>query len=197
MQAKLLEIRDRGTFIPAIALRQSYPFVEADRYLMARAGFGLEFEQQFEHVLLFQIISEVCHYDPHTWPNRTMKTAHLYVLEHFEEIDSGAVIDVEFILGETDHPKESEALHLPEDHIPAHLTSEKLVRAEEELRYSTNDFDGFVATAVEELQEVQRLQRFAATYPTPHDEDERNERVHNLLLSAKDNITAAFERWGS
>ncbi len=61
----------------------------------------------------------------------------------------------------------------------------------------SEEFDRYVATAVEELKEVQRLQRFAATYPTPHDQDERNEKVHNLLLSAKDFITEACERWGS
>jgi hypothetical protein len=37
-----------------------------------------------------------------------MQTAHVWLLERFEQIESGAVVDVEHILGETPAPKVSE-----------------------------------------------------------------------------------------
>ena len=40
--------------------------------------------------------------------DRTYHVAHLYVQQHWDEITSGDVVDVEFVLGETDAPKESE-----------------------------------------------------------------------------------------
>lgn len=48
-------------------------------------------------------------YDSFNWSNaRTMHVAHEYLKEHFDDLESGAVIDVEFILGETETPKRSE-----------------------------------------------------------------------------------------
>ena len=48
--------------------------------------------------------------DPYGWPGgtRTMPVAHKWILENFDRLDDGQVIDVEFILGITDHPKEPE-----------------------------------------------------------------------------------------
>ncbi len=37
-----------------------------------------------------------------------MQVAHLYVDEHFDDLKDGDVIDVEYILNETDKPKISE-----------------------------------------------------------------------------------------
>lgn len=51
-----------------------------------------------------------CTYDPYAWGEhiRTFHVAHKYLAEHFEELESGAVIDVEFILGTRETPKQSE-----------------------------------------------------------------------------------------
>jgi len=48
--------------------------------------------------------------DSFDWPsgNRTMRTAHEWLREHFDEIEDGAVVDVAFILGERVEPKRSE-----------------------------------------------------------------------------------------
>ena len=46
--------------------------------------------------------------DPHFWGDRTYATAHTYIQKHFNALPSGAVIDVRFILGETEAPAESE-----------------------------------------------------------------------------------------
>ncbi len=104
---KLIEIRDRMTFLPALAVRLD-PSCEADRYLAARAGFGTRPEQQREYIILTKLVGNMATSDPHDWNDRTMNVAHCYLLEHFAEVPDGGVVDVEFILGETAAPAASE-----------------------------------------------------------------------------------------
>ncbi len=107
METKLLEIRDRATFIPILAIR---PTAEgpADDYLLARAGYAGEYGP----ILLVRISGgsgqSTC--DPYDWGDRTFQTAHAYIAEHFDELHPGSVVDVEFILGETASRKVSERL---------------------------------------------------------------------------------------
>lgn len=108
MIAKTFEIRDRATFIPAIAVRLT-PGNETDRYLLARAGYGRYADEQMGYVLLCRAEGNEVSYDPYYWADRTLKTAHEYILENFDKLDSGAVVDVEFILGEKKQPAESES----------------------------------------------------------------------------------------
>lgn len=98
MQAKLLEIRDSGTFIPVLAID-----IDArDGYLASRAGFGSRC------IELVYLASNRCAYDPYDWADRTLQTAHVYIEEHWDEIEHEDVIDVQHILGETATPKQSE-----------------------------------------------------------------------------------------
>lgn len=99
-EVKLLEIRDRATFIPAMAIRVS----GEDGWLMRRAGF------ESPMVYLVALATERACYDPYTWGNRTMGNAHLWVEQHWYELNDGDVVDVEFILGETTTKKISERL---------------------------------------------------------------------------------------
>jgi hypothetical protein len=100
MTVKLLEIRDRGTFVPAMAIQVSGD----DGYLMRRAGFGGAM------VYLIMLATEKCRYDPYNWDNpRTMGNAHRYIAERWDELKDGDVVDVQFILGETAAPKRSES----------------------------------------------------------------------------------------
>jgi hypothetical protein len=46
--------------------------------------------------------------DPYDWCDRTWTAAHRWIIEHWAELKDGDVVDVEFILGETTTPKESE-----------------------------------------------------------------------------------------
>lgn len=108
MTVKLFEIRDRATFISTMAIKLS-PQNEAERYLLLREGFGNTANDHEKYVLLTRLVGEVINYDPYEWPNRTMYEAHKYIKEHFDELENGAVIDVEFILNETDKMKVSEA----------------------------------------------------------------------------------------
>ena len=98
MISKLLEIRDRGTFIAALAIQVSGD----DGYLMRRAGF------QSPMVYLIALATERACYDPYNWGNRTMANAHRHIEQEFDSLKDGDVVDVEFILGETTAPKQSE-----------------------------------------------------------------------------------------
>lgn len=113
MNAKLFEIRDAATFIPVLAV-QFGSDNEAERYLASRAGYGRQQHQQQEYVFLCKIAGNDAGgtYDPHQWPggSRTMQVAHQFIIEHFDGLEPGAVVDVEFILNERDKPKRSERL---------------------------------------------------------------------------------------
>ncbi len=46
--------------------------------------------------------------DPHDWDDRTLLQAHKHIEEKWDKLEDGAVIDVQFILGETKRPKTTE-----------------------------------------------------------------------------------------
>lgn len=117
-QVKMFEIRDRMTFIPAMAIRMGSDIHgplkiddrEAERFLQSSLGLGLLSENQMGYMFLVdlrppgKIVSNF--YD---WCNsRTWGTAHKYIQENWDILPTGAVIDVEFILDETTNPKQSE-----------------------------------------------------------------------------------------
>jgi hypothetical protein len=104
---KFIEIRDRMTFIAAMAVRLA-PASEAERYLASRSGFGIDPAEQAGYVMLTKLCDPRSEWDPFAWSDRTMTTAHAYVQERWDELESGAVVDVEFIRGETKAPKRSE-----------------------------------------------------------------------------------------
>lgn len=100
MQTKLFEIRDSATLIPAVGILLS----RRDGPLVQRAGYGDE-----PCVLLTYLIGgRNAECDPYAWIGRTMPVAHRYISEHWQELESGAVVDVEFILGMSLYPKKSE-----------------------------------------------------------------------------------------
>lgn len=103
MEIKVFEIRDKATFIPACAIKMASTNEKED-YLLRRAGFA-----SGDHVVLMRFHDDEAHYDPYAWGNRrTLTNAHQYIAKYFDSLESGDVIDVEFILGETRDPKASE-----------------------------------------------------------------------------------------
>ncbi len=108
METKLFEVRDSATFIPAIAINMSTMHMpEAERYLASRVGYGLDWP------ILFGRADDgkmSCNSSEHSKVCRTMQVAHDYVTKHWNELASGAVIDVQFIEGETTVRKMSERL---------------------------------------------------------------------------------------
>ncbi len=124
MKTKAFEIRDRATFIPVIAIQMT-PSTDgpdeqkdAECFLLCRAGFSFESPS----VILCRMESigtdRNASFNPYTWGSRTYCVAHKYIIEHFDELESGAVIDVEFILGESKTCKVSERF---DDRIKMHM----------------------------------------------------------------------------
>lgn len=108
MESKLFEIRDRGTCVAALAIRPEIKNPH-EAFLLGKAGYG---RQPEEYILLMDIDGGTGTWssDAYEW-GRTLHQAHLYIQIHWEELQSGDVVDVEFILGETTAPKISEALY--------------------------------------------------------------------------------------
>lgn len=106
MRTKILELRDKATFIPVVAVKMM-PDAANERYLLRRAGYSTDGNPL---VLLTRADGGKSAYDPYDWGDRTFHTAHLYIEEHWNELEDGDVVDVEFILGETKERKLSEEL---------------------------------------------------------------------------------------
>ncbi len=107
LQTKLFEIRDRATCIPVVAIfcsRSEQELNDEENFLLGRAGYG-KFN---DCIFLARLVGGDANYDPYQWGNRTMQTAHSYIEDNWEELVSGAVVDVEFVLHETSEPKVSE-----------------------------------------------------------------------------------------
>jgi hypothetical protein len=109
MEIKTLEIRDRVTFIPAIAIKPRQRN-KSERYLWARVGFILMDDPSLgpNYILLARLSDLQLQFQPRVWGNRTMETIHRYLMNRWDDVENGQVLDVEFILGETDKSKESE-----------------------------------------------------------------------------------------
>jgi hypothetical protein len=123
VKTKVIEIRDRGTFIPALAIKVTPNTMSATDYLLERAGWH---ESSGIYLMALERPWD-CQYDPYQWPSitRTMPLAHMALAgekhpeikpdraKHFDEVEDGEVIDVQYILGETQAPKLSERVTAP------------------------------------------------------------------------------------
>src|SRR6266542_5222131 len=113
MITKVLEIRDRNTFIPVLAVdmnpvfkdRHTLDISNAQRYLLRRAGYACDGKPI---ILLTRLEGGRSTYDPFDWGDLSWKVAHNYIRKHWSNLADGDVIDVEFILNESDAPKVSE-----------------------------------------------------------------------------------------
>ncbi|MCR4300853.1 MAG: hypothetical protein NUV51_04520 [Sulfuricaulis sp.] len=113
MEMKLFEIRDKATFIPAMAIKLRNRTPE-EFWLLRHAGYAAEQiggrdEDVEPYVILCKLDGVEAHYDSFDWPNqRTMGTAHRYIIANWRDLTSSDVVDVQFILGETIARKRSE-----------------------------------------------------------------------------------------
>jgi len=89
-----------------------HEFARNELYLLGRCGYSVDDIREGRFVLFAHAAgSGKMHYDPHMWGDRTYLTAHKYVSEQFDNLIEGAVIDVQFILGETLAPEQSERFY--------------------------------------------------------------------------------------
>jgi hypothetical protein len=113
MEVKILEVRDAATFMPVMCINLK-PSCENERYLLSRSGYGPDPEGQGEYVLMTPLAggSGRASCDPYDWPGgaTTLPHAHTYIIKHWDELRSGDVVDVEYITGQTEAKKLSEAL---------------------------------------------------------------------------------------
>lgn len=121
MQAKALEIRDEGTFIPVLCVDMNpkdwlldapTEAFEATRYLLRRCGYPCDGRPNIV-ITHLSADSRPASNDPYSWGGRTYPVAHKYIIEHWGDLADGDVVDVQFILGETAQPKKSERHGVP------------------------------------------------------------------------------------
>lgn len=107
MKTKFIEIRDEGTLIPALAIEIS----RADSRLAWRAGYGPE-----PSIILISLTTGESRGDPWHWPSvagRTMRVAHEYLRDHWEQFGNNSVCDVRVYLGESQFPVRSDICEPP------------------------------------------------------------------------------------
>ena len=123
MKVKALELRDEGTFIPLLAVDMNpdrvvkrikphmLELVEEEsseqRYLLRRVGYPCDGRPNILITKLSGDGSQASN-DPYHWGGRTFPVAHNWIIEHWNELADGDVVDVQFILGETTVKKVSE-----------------------------------------------------------------------------------------
>ncbi len=110
MEVKILEVRDAGTFMPVICIK---PIADNDAQLWLLRRDGYDALRDERCVILIKPQCRGVAYDPYDWPlgrGRTMQVAHQYIESHWAHLNDGDVVDVEYILKETDEPKVSERL---------------------------------------------------------------------------------------
>lgn len=108
METKFIEIRDIGTRIAALAMRMLAQD-ETEFRFMRHSGFS----QEYPSVILMGMDDQKATCDPYNWCSlgmgmRTRQNAHIWICGHWDEIESGQVVDVQVILGETVRPKRPE-----------------------------------------------------------------------------------------
>lgn len=101
MKTKIFEIRDRATYFAVLATKLESDFVYEKAQLRYN-GFGTGL------VMMTRLTDGKGQYAPYKWDDRTMTTAHMYITTHFDMLETGYVVDVEYINGETDKPKKSD-----------------------------------------------------------------------------------------
>lgn len=110
METKTFEIRDSMTFIPCLAIKMEAQGNMRDRYLLRRSGYE-DRDGGKPLIFLIHLNSKTGNYSHLGWGNRTMIEAHHFIEANLDDLPTGEVIDVEFILGETKTRKVSEEIN--------------------------------------------------------------------------------------
>jgi hypothetical protein len=111
METKLFELRAVATCIPIIATKLS-PSNDQDQWLLAHIGYGATPEEQSQYIMIARLEGgSIATANANRHPIHEMRTANKYLNTHFDELESGAVIDVDFIEGRTDKPVKSDRFY--------------------------------------------------------------------------------------
>jgi hypothetical protein len=111
MQTKLFEIRDRMTCIVAVGTLMATDDPRGSQ-MLHRKGYG-----PGGNLILLADVSggRRAEYDSYAWGDRTWLTAHNYIEVNWERLPSGAMIDVQEILGE--QPRGESEFMLPPNEV--------------------------------------------------------------------------------
>ena len=90
MKTKLFELRDRGTFIPVLAVQLSPSDDFSENWLMRRAGFGPDGDCVILCRLECSGTVRNATYDPYAWGAnpRTFSVAHDFIMKNFDALAS-------------------------------------------------------------------------------------------------------------
>ena len=115
MESKLFEVRVRGTNIPVMATRLDASN-DAEAYLLGRSGYGKERKSWRGYIFLFPIeIDGLATTDPFKQEIHELQVAHRYVNQHFDDLEPGAVLDVDYIEGRREKPRKPDRFWTEED----------------------------------------------------------------------------------
>jgi hypothetical protein len=108
MITKCLEIRDEGTCIAAIAMKMTAANPVEDKFFW-RVGYP----RDGHAVVLMNLSDQKASSDPYAacWGGtRTMALAHNWIIDHFDELTEGQVVDVRVIMGWAEKPARAEIM---------------------------------------------------------------------------------------
>ena len=110
METKCIEIRDSATRILVFGLPMNPADLTEHKYMHSE-GYPLDGSA----VILFVCSNQKATVDPDGWGalgygDRTMQTAHSWIIENWSEIETGEVVDVRVILGEATESARSDML---------------------------------------------------------------------------------------
>lgn len=116
-EVKFLEIRDKapdGKDIAIYAMAVKLPTTQdmQVRFILSRAGFGDQADEQGWYILLMDVFAGRGTFSSDEFRHegataRTINTAHAYLYDHWADVTSGQVIDVQYLIGKRKAPVES------------------------------------------------------------------------------------------
>ena len=99
METKVLEIRDEGTCIPAVAIRMVAANAIEDKFLW-RCGYS----RDGSGIVLMRLADQRATVDAYEWDGRTMRAAHVMIDRFWDDLKDGDVVDARIELGLADKP---------------------------------------------------------------------------------------------
>jgi hypothetical protein len=119
MLTKILEIRDEGTYFAVLAVNMNpgpavpddYSDYGARLYHLRRVGYPCDGRPNIG-ITHLSADGKPFWNDPYGWGGRTYPVAHNYIIENWETLRDGDVIDVRYILHEVDKPATSERFEI-------------------------------------------------------------------------------------
>jgi hypothetical protein len=111
METKLFEVRAPATCIPIMAIKLD-AVSEAEAWLLGKSGYGLNPLSWQNYIFMFPVEYEgKATTDPFKQDCEELRIAHMYINEHFDELEPGAVIDTDFTTGRTAEPAKSDRFY--------------------------------------------------------------------------------------